>query len=190
MKFRPLQARSYAIALLTLGLSACTHEVGFDAPELPEPLAGKSQARVSLFMPVELSEAQYSPGSGIGDTWVVKYGERVREVASSYLSASFETFDEINRQPPNPRRELDIRIANLTYAIEDQAAKIGLQVEVTDLRGEIVLSKRYAAEGESGTAKIVFAGRFGQKSATRKSTNQALDHIFLELVTDLRKGLD
>lgn len=175
---------------LALG-HGCTHQVAFHPVEVPD-LGGKSSRSVSLHIADSVRAGKHSFrswGSGIANSWQVAYGERVEEYARAYLGAVFSQLRDASSADDRGESDWLIRIGEVDYNVEDQAAHIALSAQAVDKNGSVVVRRKYSSKGWSGQGAIRGGGgAFAQKAVTRSSTNEALDEIFRSFVTDLRNA--
>jgi hypothetical protein len=179
---------------LTVGLSlvwlGCTHDVAFKKPDT-FAYTEKVPLDVVFFMKKELREKTFEGrawSSGIANKWVVPVGDAAHEYAVAYLSEAFQSFREVDSDSSIPQGNFLIRIDDIRYWMEGQAAHSAMWASVTSSAKAEVLKKEYSADGPSGYGRVLAAGAFAQKSAIRQSTHVVFENIFKRLVDDIRDG--
>lgn len=175
------------IALFVWCLS-CTHDVAFQRPAV-FAYGEKIPIDIAFFMKSELKTKTYEGrawSSGIANQWVVPVGDAAHEYALAYLSDAFRTFREIGSPETVSPGHYLLRIDDLTYWMEGQAAHSTMRVSVSTATGREVLKQEYAEDGPSGFGRILAAGAFAQKSAIRQSTHVVFENLFKRLRNDIR----
>jgi hypothetical protein len=176
------------IVLMLFFISGCAHHVAFKSPD-PYQYETTIPLKAAFYMDKTLKTKMYSSrafGSGIANRWDVPIGEVVHQYAISYLKNGFENFLEIDKLAKKSNYNILVKITDINYFMAGQAAHCDLAFIVKNPLGEDVFSKKYHADGPSGTGRVFVGGVFAQKSAIRQSTHIVMETIFKSLMSDIR----
>lgn len=180
------------IILLCLFASGCAYNVAFKMPdsyhyETTIPL------KAGFYMDKTLRDKIYSGrafSSGIANRWDVPIGDAVHMYAISYLQNGFAGFNEIETLTDKPTYDVLVKIHDINYYIEGQAAHCDLAFVIENSSGKQVFDKSYHADGPSGYGRVIAVGAFAQKSAIRQSTHVVLENIFKDFMNDVRTNFN
>lgn len=180
------------IILLCFFASGCAYNVAFKTPdsyqyETTVPL------KAGFYMDKTLRSKVYSGrafGSGIANRWDVPIGDAVHMYAISYLQNGFAGFYEIESLTDKPMCDVLVKIPDINYYMEGQAAHCDLAFVVENSSGKQVFDKSYHADGPSGWGRVFAAGAFAQKSAIRQSTHVVFENIFTSFMNDIRTNFN
>jgi len=178
------------LVLFSIICSGCTYNVAFKKPD-DFQYAEKIPIDVLFAMDQNARDLKYEGrawSSGIANTWVVPVGETAHEYAISYLSGAFRSFKEIDPATKSSPAGFLIRLDEITYRMEGQAAHSTISASVVSPAAKEVLNKKYSEDGPSGFGRVLAAGAFAQKSAIRQSTHVVFGNTFKKLVEDIRGG--
>jgi len=176
------------LLLLYLSVSGCAHYVEFKSPDAYQ-YDSTIPVKVAFYMDKSLKDKMYygrAASSGIANRWDVPVGKTVHEYAISYLKNGFTSFNEIDSTVQSSGYDFLIKLSDINYYMEGQAAHCDLTFSVEDLTGKGVFNKKYHSDGPSGYGRVLAGGAFAQKSAIRQSTNVVLETIFKNLVSDIQ----
>jgi hypothetical protein len=185
---RAARVRLLSCIVLCLLCQSCTHDVAFQKPAAFS-YGETIPIDVAFFMKNDLKTKTYEGrawSSGIIHQWVVPVGNAAHEYAIAYLSDAFRTFREIGSPETVPPGHYLLRIDDLAYWMEGQAAHSKMLASVSTATGREVLKREYAEDGPSGFGRILAAGAFAQKSAIRQSTHVVFENMFKSLRNDIR----
>ncbi|OHB48278.1 MAG: hypothetical protein A2099_06820 [Planctomycetes bacterium GWF2_39_10] len=176
------------IVVLFVLCSGCAHNVAFQKPD-----AYKYETAIPLkagfYMDKILKEKIYSGrafSSGIENRWDVPIGDTIHTYAVSYLKNGFVDFSEIEDMSIKQNCDVVIKVDDINYYMEDQAAHCDVSFVIENISGKQVFNKKYHADGPSGYVNVILAGPFAQKSAIRQSTHVVLENIFKDFMNDVR----
>ncbi|HBO69769.1 MAG TPA: hypothetical protein DD658_06395 [Deltaproteobacteria bacterium] len=178
------------LVLFSVICSGCTYNVAFKKPD-DFRYAEKIPIDVFFAMDRKARDLKYEGhawSSGIANTWVVPVGDTAHEYAISYLSGAFRSFMEIDPAAKSSSEGFLIRLDEILYRMEGQAAHSTISVSVVSPAAKEVLNKKYPEDGPSGFGRVLAGGAFAQKSAIRQSTHVVFENTFKKLVEDIRSG--
>ena len=179
-----------AAIVLAMFAQGCTYNVAFSKPDTVA-YNEKIPIDVAFAMSVKAKSLTYegrAMSSGIANTWVVPVGDTTHQYAVAYLSSAFRSFTEIDPEGPVSPEKFLLRLDDLVYRMEGQAAHTTISTVVVSPGGKEVLKKSYSEDGPSGYGRVLMGGAFGQKSAIRQSTHVVLENTFKRLIEDIRIG--
>lgn len=176
------------LLLIAFVLIGCAHRVEFRSPDMhryekPVPLGA------IFYMDQTMKDQTWSGrafSSGIANRWDVPIGRVVGQYANTYLRRGFKDFNEIESLPATPTYDILIKVHELYYYMEDQAAHCDIAFSIENPFGDRLFIKKYHADGPSEFGGVVWGGVFVQKSAIRQSTHVALETIFMGLLADIQ----
>ena len=126
--------------------------------------------------------------SGVANRWDVQVGDAVNKYAIAYLKNGFTSFNEINTLSAQSDHDILIKIVDINYYMQGQAAHSDLTFVVENMNGKELFNKEYHADGPSGYGRVLLAGAFAQKSAIRQSTDAVMVNIFKSFMDDFRSN--
>lgn len=175
------------IILSLLFFSGCAYNVAFKTPDTYQYQA-TVPLKAGFSMDKSLKDMVYSGrafSSGIANRWDVPVGDIVHSYAIAYLKNGFAGFGEIATVADKSTYDVIIKINDINYFMEGQAAHCDLNFVVENATGKQVFSKKYHVDGPSGYGRVIAAGAFAQKSAIRQSTHVVLENIFTDFMNDV-----
>lgn len=128
--------------------------------------------------------------SGIANRWDVPIGDTVYSYSISYLKNGFVNFSEIEDMGKKSGFDIVIKVDDINYYMEGQAAHCDLSFIIENSSGKQVFNKKYHADGPSGYGRVFLAGAFAQKSAIRQSTHVVLENILKDFMNDIRTNFN
>jgi len=172
--------------------SGCAYSVAFQKPD-----AYKYDTTISLntafYMDKAMKGEMYygrAAMSGIANRWDVPIGDTVHSYSISYLKNGFVNFSEIEDMGKKSGFDIVIKVDDINYYMEGQAAHCDLSFIIENSSGKQVFNKKYHADGPSGYGRVFLAGAFAQKSAIRQSTHVVLENILKDFMNDVRTNFN
>jgi len=184
------QAVFITILAMVSILPACTYNVAFNKPD-QAAYGEKIPIDVAFGMSEKARNESYEGrawSSGIANTWVVPVGDTTSQYAGAYLPGAFRKFIDLDSAAPTPPGFFLVRLEEINFRMEGQAAHTNIVAAVSNPSGKQVFRKNYPEDGPSGFGRVIAAGAFTQKSAIRQSTHVVLENTFRKLVEDIRAG--
>lgn len=119
---------------------------------------------------------------GIANTYKVNVGSMIKDFMDE---AGLRFFERIQAEP-EPTKPIHLKIDARDYAFEDMQAYVAIHASVYE-NGSLVFEKVYSAKGIKQTGKMFWGGAAGIRHSVHQSTQYALNEIFREIVSDIRK---
>jgi hypothetical protein len=176
------------ISLLCISVLGCAHHVGFQSPNAYQ-YESVIPLKAAFYMEKSLRSKMYygrAASSGIANRWDVPVGDAVHEYALSYLKNGFAAFSEVENGDIQSGYNILIRLTDINYYMEGQAAHCDLTFIIDNSSDKQVFTRSYHADGPSGFGRVFWGGAFAQKSAIRQSTHVVLETIFKNLMNDIQ----
>lgn len=176
------------VTIILSFISGCAYNVAFKAPDNHQ-YTESVPLNTAFYMDKTLKDKMYygrAFSSGIANRWDVPVGDAIHMYATANLKNGFANFYELETLNEKPTYDLLIKLNEINYYMEGQAAHCNLAFVVENSSGKQVFSKTYHADGPSGYGRIIAAGAFAQKSAIRQSTHVVMENIFSNFINDIR----
>lgn len=176
------------IAAVCLTTAGCAHHVAFKQPDTYQ-YSSAVPLKAAFYMDSSLKAKVYSSRSimtGAANRWDTPVGDAVHKYATAYLQNGFADFSEIDTLSDQPDYDILIRIADINYYMEGQAAHSDIRFVVESSGGAELFNNQYHADGPSGAGRALMGGAFAQKSAIRQSTHVVMETIFKNFMDDVR----
>lgn len=185
MKKKLLKGLLLLVIVLSIG---CAHHVEFKSPNMYQykttiPLT------VVFYMNKDVKDKMYygrAASAGIANRWDIPVGNVVHQYAIAYLKNGFKDFNETETLPTKSTHDFLIKVTDINYYMQGQAAHCDLTFIIESIFGKQVFNKEYHADGPSGFGRVFTGGAFAQKSAIRQSTHVVMETIFKNLLEDIR----
>lgn len=180
------------IGLLLSLTSGCAYNVAFKEIDTYQ-YETTIPLKTALYMNETLKGKMYSGrawSSGIANRWDVPVGDAVHKYAVAYLTKGFASFSEIDSLKEKTAYDLLVKVDEINYYMEGQAAHCDLTFVIENSSGKVVFRKTYHADGPSGYGRVFAAGAFAQKSAIRQSTHVVMENIFKNFMDDVRTNFN
>lgn len=186
------------LAVLTLGVSGCTHMISFHGEETSwhYQVSATRQSGAALVAVVDaatLADA-YSfraLSTGIAHEWVAQDGVMLGQVADVDLPQIVQFYERSTsyKEPSVGDQRLTVVLTLPDYTFEDYRARVRIHVDAFAPGHHLVFSKDYTGTGDSQAGKMIGLGAFGQKSAVRQSSLEAFREAFDAMRPDLVAAL-
>ncbi len=176
-----------ALAVFTIA-TGCVRQVAFKQPDMHQ-YSSAVPLKAAFFMDNTLKAKVYSSRSfmsGAANRWDTMVGDAVHKYAIASFQNGFENFSEIDTPSAGSDYDITIKIVDINYYMEGQAAHSDVKFVVEGMSGTKLFSKEYHADGPSGGGRVFAAGAFGQKSAIRQSTHVVMETIFKNFMDDVQ----
>jgi hypothetical protein len=185
-----MKLRHFFLILVFGLLVGCAHSVDFKTPDTYQ-YEFVVPTMAIFHIDKDLRDKMYSGrawSSGIAQRWDVPVGNIVHQYAGPYLKSGFASFSEIDNlaATPDPDYDILIRLTDIDYYMEGQAAHCDLTFVIEDFTGKQIFTKKYHADGPSGFGRVFAAGAFAQKSAIRQSTHMVMENIYKNFLSDVQ----
>lgn len=185
-----INAKTLLLTVITLCLLAagCAHQVAFQQPDTYQ-YSSAVPLKAAFYMDSSLKAKVYSSRSvmtGVANRWDTPVGDAVHKYATAYLKDGFADFSEIDTLSDQPDYDILIRITDIDYYMEGQAAHSNIRFAVESAGGSELFNNEYHADGPSGAGRAIMGGAFAQKSAIRQSTHVVMETIFKNFMDDVR----
>jgi hypothetical protein len=188
-----------ALILTAVGLTTgCTHVIAFHPTDTSwhYSVGADKQTGAALVAVIDETTAEESYAfrawsTGIAQKWVANYGEMLEQAADVELPQIVERYERSSAylEPTTEEKRLTLVLTAPSYVFEGWRAKMTVQAEAFGPGRTPLFSKSYSAEGGGEAGKMVGLGAFGQKSAVRQSSLDALKKIFAQMRPDIVTAL-
>lgn len=176
------------LLLVCAVMFGCAHSVDFNTPAQHQH-SSVLPLSVGFYMDDAVKSKTYSSraaSSGVANRWDVPAGKVTHDYAVAYLKGGFKGFTELDSLDGAKRYDAVIKITDINYYMQGQAAHSDITIVALDRSGKRLVDRKYHADGPSGFGRVILGGAFAQKSAIRQSTHVVMEKIFKDFMGDFR----